>query len=196
MPAAGPGHCLMPMAPLHPQATCGQDNSPPLRLLTRCLEGTKRIGMKDLVTLQKTAGRGLGIFAIREIKKDEVITEFSGPVVTIPDLDLYPSEVVDHLFNIGTDRYIMAREPAVRTNHSCDPNAGIVRDVFLVAMRDIAAGEEVTFDYSTIIADAWVLECRCGSDRCRGTIGKYANLPEEVKQRYSGYTPEWIRSAI
>lgn len=148
--------------------------------------------MKDLVIVKHTTGRGLGIFAIRNISKGEAITEFTGPVVTIPDLDVYPSEVVDHLFNIGTDKYIMAREPAVRTNHSCDPNAGIVRDVFLVAMRDIAEGEEVTFDYSTIIADTWVLECKCGSDRCRGSVGKYVDLPEEVKQRYIGYTPEWI----
>jgi len=152
--------------------------------------------MKDLVKVQKTVDKGLGIFAIRDIKKDEVVTEFSGPVVTIPDLDCYPDEVVNHLFNIGVDKYIMAREPAVRTNHSCDPNAGIVGDVLLVAMKDIKAGEEVTFDYSTIIADAWVLECACGSDLCRESIGKYVDLPEEVKQRYLGYTPDWIRSQV
>jgi len=150
--------------------------------------------MKDLVTVQRTSNRGLGIFAIRDIQKDEYITEFSGPVVTIPKFDGFPDEVINHLFNIGIDKYIMAREPAVRTNHSCEPNAGIVGDVFLVAMRDIKAGEEVTFDYSTIIADAWVLECSCGSDLCRKTIGKYVDLPEEVKKRYLGYTPEWIIS--
>jgi len=149
--------------------------------------------MKDLVSVQRTSNKGLGIFAIRDIKKDEIITEFSGPVVTIPEFDGIPDEVVNHLFNIGVDKYIMAREPAVRTNHSCDPNAGIVRDVFLVAMRDIKAGEEVTFDYSMIIADAWVMECQCGSDLCRKTIGKYVDLPTEVKQRHLGYTPEWIR---
>lgn len=148
--------------------------------------------MKDLVSVQRTGDRGLGIFAIRDIRKGEVITEFTGPVVTIPDFDGYPTEVIDHLFNIGLDKYIMAREPAVRTNHSCDPNAGIVKDVFLVAMKDIRSGEEVTFDYSTIIADAWVLECQCGSPLCRKTIGKYADLPDEVKQRYAGYTPDWI----
>ncbi len=149
--------------------------------------------MKDLVSVQRTSSKGLGIFAIRDIKKDEIITEFSGPVVTIPEFDGIPDEVIDHLFNIGVDKYIMAREPAVRTNHSCDPNAGIVKDVFLVAMRNIKAGEEVTFDYSTIIADAWVMECQCGSDLCRKTIGKYVELPAAVKQRYFQYTPEWIK---
>jgi uncharacterized protein len=150
--------------------------------------------MKDLVSVQRTSSKGLGIFAIRDIKKDEIITEFTGPVVTIPEFDGFPDEVINHLFNIGVDKYIMAREPAVRTNHSCDPNAGIVKDVFLVAMRNIKAGEEVTFDYSTIIADAWVMECHCGSDLCRKTIGKYVELPAAVKQRYFQYTPEWIKS--
>lgn len=150
--------------------------------------------MKDLVNVQNTGSKGLGIFAIRDIKKDEVITEFTGPVVTIPDFDGFPDEVINHLFNIGVDKYIMAREPAVRTNHSCEPNAGIVSDIFLVAMKDIKAGEEVTFDYSTIIADAWVMDCKCGSDLCRKTIGKYVDLPKEVKQRYLGYTPDWIKS--
>lgn len=149
--------------------------------------------MKDLVSVQRTSNKGLGIYAIRDINKDEVITEFTGPVVTIPEFDGFPDEVVNHLFNIGVDKYIMAREPAVRTNHSCEFNAGIVKDVFLVAMRDIKAGEEVTFDYSTIIADAWVMECGCGSHLCRKTIGKYVDLPLEVKQRYLKYTPEWIK---
>jgi len=149
--------------------------------------------MKDLVTVQKTQSKGLGIFAIRDIKKNEVITEFRGPVVTVPEFDGIPEEVIDHLFNIGVDKYIMAREPAVRTNHSCDPNAGIVGDVQLVAMRDIKAGEEVTFDYSMIIADPWVMECSCGSDICRKTIGKYVDLPDEVKAKYLQYTPEWIK---
>jgi len=150
--------------------------------------------MKDLIAVNRTSNKGLGVFAIRDIKKDEFITEFSGPVVTVPAFDGIPDEVVNHLFNIGIDKYIMAREPGVRTNHSCEPNAGIVRDVFLVAMRDIKAGEEVTFDYSTIIADAWVLECNCGSVLCRKLIGKFVDLPAEVKQRYLGYTPEWIKS--
>ena len=57
--------------------------------------------MKDLVSVQRTGDKGLGIFALRDIKKDEIITEFSGPVVTIPEFDGFPGEVIDHLFNIG-----------------------------------------------------------------------------------------------
>lgn len=45
------------------------------------------------------------------------------------------------------------------------------RGVF--AVRDIQKDEEVTFNYSIIINDDWVLECLCGSPICRKIIGKY-----------------------
>jgi hypothetical protein len=149
--------------------------------------------MKDLAYVKQTGQKGLGIFALRDIRKDEIITEFTGPVVTIDSFEGYPEEVVEHLFNIGTNRYILAREPGVRTNHSCDPNSGIVKDVFLAAMRDIGKDEEITFDYSMINADGWQMECCCGSPSCRKLIGLYVELPEEIKQKYLEYTPDWIK---
>ena len=75
-----------------------------------------------------------------------------------------------------------------------DPNAGIVRDVFLTAMRDIKKDEEITFDYSVITADNWTLECKCGSPRCRKVIGNYIDLSNELKRKYDKYTPEWIKA--
>ena len=150
--------------------------------------------MKDLICVKETPSRGLGVFAVRDIRKDEIVAEFKGPLVKIEKLAGIPREVQDHLFNVGLDEYLIAREPAVRTNHSCDPNAGIVRDVFLVAMRDIKKDEEVTFDYSIIIADDWTLKCACGSLSCRKIIGKYRDLPDELKKKYEKYAPDWIKS--
>ncbi|MEI7983143.1 MAG: SET domain-containing protein-lysine N-methyltransferase [Bacteroidota bacterium] len=150
--------------------------------------------MEKLICVKETHLKGRGIFAIRDIRKDEIISAFTGPRVKIERLDEFPPEVVDHLFNVGTDEYILAREPEVRTNHSCDPNAGIVSDVCLIAIRDIKKDEEITFDYSIIINDDWVLECLCGSPLCRKTIGKYRNLPPEIKARYRDYTPGWIKN--
>lgn len=150
--------------------------------------------MKDLIYIKGSSGRGSGVFAVRDIPKDEVIAEFRGPRIKIEDMKGIPDEVWSHLFNVGVDEYIMAREPAVRTNHSCDPNAGIVRDVFLAAMRDIAKDEEITFDYSVITADNWKLECKCGSPSCRKIIGNYVDLPEAIKRKYDRYTPDWIKT--
>jgi SET domain-containing protein len=150
--------------------------------------------LKEAVYVKEKSDMGFGIFAARDISKDEIIIEFKGPRVKIPDMTGIPREVWDHLFNVGVDEYIIAREPAVRTNHSCDPNAGIFRDALLAAMRDIKKGEEITFDYSTITADNWTLECGCGSPLCRKIIGNYADLPDELKRKYDKYTPDWIKA--
>jgi SET domain-containing protein len=150
--------------------------------------------MEKLICVKETPLKGKGIFALRDIRKSEIISTFTGPRVKLERLDEFPPEVVDHLFNVGTDEYLMAREPEVRTNHSCDPNAGIVRDVCLIAMRDIQKDEEITFDYSIIIDDDWALECRCGSPLCRKIIGKFRDLPLEIKEKYKDFTPEWIKN--
>lgn len=149
--------------------------------------------MKETVYVKEKPDMGCGIFAARDISKNETIIEFKGPRVKISDMAGIPKEVWDHLFNVGLDEYIIAREPGVRTNHSCDPNAGIVNDVLLVAMRGIKKDEEVTFDYSTITADNWQMECKCGSPKCRKVISNYVDLPEELKRKYDKYTPDWIR---
>jgi uncharacterized protein len=150
--------------------------------------------MKELIYIKEAQNRGSGVFAARDISKDEIIAEFNGPLVKIEKMEGIPKEVWDHLFNIGVNEYIIARDPAARTNHSCDPNAGIVRNVFLVAMRKIAKNEEITFDYSIITADNWKLECKCGSPSCRHIIGNYIDLPDEIKRKYDKYTPDWIKT--
>ncbi len=150
--------------------------------------------MDELIYVKETPDRGTGIFAARNITKDEIITEFKGPKVIIEQTEDIPKEVMDHLLNVSANEYIIVRNPAARTNHSCDPNAGIKRDVFLVAMRDIKKDEEITFDYSTVTTDNWTLECQCGSPSCRNIIGNYKDLPEELKKKYNQYTPDWIKT--
>jgi len=150
--------------------------------------------MKESVYVKDSPIKGRGVYAARDIRKDAVILEFNGPYVKIESLNGIPREVQDHLFNIGRDEYLIVREPGVYTNHSCDPNAGIARNVLLVAMRDIEKDEEITFDYSMITADGWTLECICGSPSYRKSIGNYKDLPDELKIKYDKYTPDWIKN--
>jgi len=150
--------------------------------------------MERLIYVNKTLEKGLGIFAARDIRKDEIISEFKGPRVKIERLEDLPQEVLEHLFNVGVDEYLVTFEPEVRTNHSCNPNAGIINDVQLIAMRGIKKNEEITFDYSMIIADEWVMECRCGTPECRKFIGKYRDLTAELKKKYENYSPGWIKN--
>ncbi len=64
------------------------------------------------------------------------------------------------------------KDDAFFMNHSCDPNVWYEGDC-LVARRDIAPGEEITYDYGTdFTAFDRGFSCRCGSPQCRGTLRK------------------------
>ena len=74
-------------------------------------------------------------------------------------------------------------------NHSCNPNARLVRTaagLYLSALKNIAAGKEITHDYSTQTGadDVWTMKCNCGERNCRGRVKNVATLPPRVMQRY------------
>ncbi len=127
---------------------------------------------------------GLGMFAGRRLSRGEIILAIGGPVHTGEELDRigyrpgYPLQ-------IDRDRYMLVDEPFVYCNHSCDPNAGITADLRLVAVRDIAADEEICFDYSsTMLEDhSWTMECGCKTARCRGRVEDFDQLPAADQQR-------------
>jgi hypothetical protein len=72
-------------------------------------------------------------------------------------------------------------------NHSCEPNLGWSDDLTLVAVRDVAPGEELTCDYATGTDDPeLVLMCHCGTYRCRQLIeGTDWQIPQ-LQKRYAG----------
>lgn len=58
-------------------------------------------------------------------------------------------------------------------NHSCEPNcrSEIIRGhIWITARRDIAPGEELTFDYGYSVTEWRHHPCRCGSAKCIGHI--------------------------
>jgi hypothetical protein len=63
------------------------------------------------------------------------------------------------------------RHPTNFLNHSCDPNAGYDGDGAIVALRPIAAGEEIRMDYGTFsFSFDHDFSCRCGAAACRGKV--------------------------
>ncbi len=83
------------------------------------------------------------------------------------------------------DKYSLILEPGVFfdmvdqtrwVNHSCEPNvvveAGVTRDgngwAQLQALRDIAVGEELFYDYA--LPPELKERCFCGAKKCRGWI--------------------------
>ena len=81
---------------------------------------------------------------------------------------------IDDEFVIGAN-FEADLDDAQYFNHSCNPNAGLRGQLNLVAMRDIAPDEEVTFDYAMVLycgkgAKPYQLECACGAPSCRRIV--------------------------
>jgi hypothetical protein len=80
-------------------------------------------------------------------------------------------------------------------NHSCEPSAWI-RGLSLIALRDIAQGEGVTFDYNaTEFSMAEPFECHCGAPSCVGRVAGYAHLDGARRAQIAGYLSEYLRNA-
>jgi len=88
----------------------------------------------------------------------------------------------------GPDTHILlAPEHLQYINHSCEPNVFFdTTRMEIVALRDIAAGEEFTFFYpSTEWTMDRAFDCLCGSSACLGRIAGADRLDAEALERYA-----------
>lgn len=127
---------------------------------------------------------GRGLFAVRDFEPEETILRLHGPRYGRND-PIHDTPLGANLLQTGWRTYILLDPPGVFANHSCNPNAGIRDGRTLVAIRSIATGDEITFDYSTTMAENfWTMPCLCGDPDCRGVVEDFAKLPPEVQKRY------------
>ncbi len=127
---------------------------------------------------------GRGLFAAQAFQPGQAILMFAGPLLDHAQV-LALGDDQAYALQIGPDRYLDTMEPGRYTNHSCDPNAGIVDDRVLTALRPIEPGDEIRFDYSTTMSeDHWTMECRCGEPFCRRVILDFHHLPVIAQNRY------------
>jgi len=137
---------------------------------------------------------GLGVFASRNIKKGEAIFIFSGRIVHTKEAQL--PEIAPYAIQIDVDTYIDPEQNIGRfINHSCEPNAGLIKNNLVVAIQDIPINTEVCFDYSTAMLERfWTLKCSCGSKQCRKIIQDFDLLTSDLQQYYLdlGVVPDFI----
>jgi hypothetical protein len=134
------------------------------------------------VKQEKSELGGLGLFAEQDVRQGEAVLEFGGVLERRrKGHDRYAMRIGNRLFlsnSHGVDNYI---------NHSCEPACFIDFDrLQLVAMRDVKAGEELTFHYCTSeykISPEFQFECRCGSENCVKVVKGFFHLSEKEKQR-------------
>jgi uncharacterized protein len=137
--------------------------------------------------------QGQGLFAARPIGKGEIVAVKGGHVLTRTEWVALERELGPAEIQLTEDLVIAPVSAAERhgamlyTNHSCDPNIAIQGQIVLVAMRNIAPGEELTHDWATTDDGDFEMECRCGSPRCRRLITGKDWMKHELQERYRGW---------
>ena len=151
--------------------------------------------------VHRAGGKGFGLFAHRDeptIPKGNFLLEYVGEVVEESEYDYrkqsYLAEGQRHFYfmNVGTGEVIDActvGNVGRFLNHSCAPNCETqkwnVRGevvIGLFALRDIAPGEELTFDYNFERYGDKPIRCLCGTSDCRTFIGGTGeHLPDGVE---------------
>jgi hypothetical protein len=125
-----------------------------------------------------------GCFAQQSIRKGQKVVEYTGERMLHDNADkLYENLPYTYLFGTSDGETVIdGFGMAMYINHSCDPNCETEEDeqgkVWIMSMRDIKAGEELTYDYLLYEGDGDA-PCSCGSRKCRGSM--YS--PKELARR-------------
>ena len=136
---------------------------------------------------------GRGAYSLEPIRKGEILAIRSGSVVNYDEARRRDSTLggfsmhVERGFFLCPDDLDNVDEIGVFFNHSCQPNVGIRNQITFVALRDISADEELTFDYATNVSFPFSFSCTCGSLDCRRIITGNDWLLPELQDRYSGH---------
>lgn len=127
-----------------------------------------------------------GLFANVDIAKGDRILEYRGRLIGKEESERLCLEWEEkarvkghglvYVFNLN-DAFDLdgniPRNPAKYINHSCDENCEAVNEddrIFIYAKKDIAAGEELYFDYGYELEHFPDHICRCGASNCVGYI--------------------------
>lgn len=139
------------------------------------------------IQVRRSGIHGKGVYAVQAIAAGETIIEYVGEIITWEEAQArHPHDPDDpnhtFYFHIDAERVIDALHGGNSSrwiNHSCDGNCEAAEEggrVFIKALRDIAAGEELHYDYGLIIDERYTRKlkaeypCWCGAANCRGTL--------------------------
>lgn len=139
------------------------------------------------IQTRRSSVHGNGVFAVQDIAEGETLIEYKGEVISWKEaLRRHPHDPAQpnhtFYFHIDDDRVIDGNvdgNAARWINHSCDPSCEADEQdgrIFIKALRNIAAGEELSYDYGLIIDEPYTekllseFPCWCGTADCRGTL--------------------------
>jgi SET domain-containing protein len=116
-----------------------------------------------------------GCYTLDPIARGSRIAEYDGVHVTKAVADeRYADRPVTYLFACGSKGDVIdGFGTPMFINHSCAPNCETEDRngrVFIRALRDIAAQEELLYEYNLYDSDDPTADCYCGAPQCRGTM--------------------------
>lgn len=145
-------------------------------------------------------GRGTGVYAAEPIEKGELLAVWGGRIIDRASVaKLAPAER-RYVLQVGDDRYLASLDhvdPPDYINHCCHPNGGLRGEDQLVAMRKIAVGEEVSFDYATTDSCSLLeFACECPKRSCRRRVSSDDWRRADVQARNRGYFSPYLQRRI
>lgn len=137
---------------------------------------SERQPVSDHFVLRQSPIHGLGAFATHVLVKGMRVAEYVGERITKAE-SLRRCELgngfifaLDDQFDLDGDT---EKNPARLFNHSCAPNCETEYQdgrIWIIARRDIAPGEEITFNYGYTLEEYREHPCHCGAAECAGYI--------------------------
>jgi uncharacterized protein len=152
------------------------------------IDGIDGINRMALI-IRSSAIHAAGCYTTTVIRKGELVTEYTGYPMSKAEADeAFAGTSVTYLFGLGDGSMVIdGHSMAMFINHSCRPNCEteeIDGHVWIRAIRNIAAGEEITYDYCLYDGGEDEALCNCGAEKCRGTMYSRA----EIKSRRAAQT--------
>ena len=131
-----------------------------------------------LIEVKDSPIHGRGLYATALIPKGTRLVDYLGEYIDLATARLRDvpgtADYSPYILYVDEDLFLDALnvdQPGRYANHSCDPNSEVFtegRVAFIMAIKDIAPGEEITYDYD--FEEGPTHPCRCGSPKCRGYI--------------------------
>ncbi|USR92465.1 SET domain-containing protein [Phormidium yuhuli AB48] len=148
-------------------------------------------GTKTDVEIRAAGEKGRGVFALRPFQKGEI-------VVVGRRVGVYPQRTI-YSIQVDWDVHVEMDEPAIRINHSDAPTTGVQDNPWgafnFVALREIAMGEEITFDYETTESELTDDFRACCPPR-PGQVSRngFYSLPIATREAYGKFVANYLKS--
>lgn len=154
------------------------------------------MGSNPATVVRPSPIQGVGVFATRPFGSGERVLTIDDTRVVDQARPLLPGESEDHCDHLADGTVVLIGLPERHINHACDPNVFVKTEEgcrHVVARREIAAGEELTYDYIIDCHDGDVWVCECRNARCRGTIvSSFFELPDPLLREYLPLLNPWF----